>query len=354
VDVVTGAEAACVTSGGFSAITLGVAACMTGTDAEKMNRLPDTRGMPNEVLMQRPHRFVYDRAVRVVGAAVVEVGSPGGATAEDLRNAVTDRTAAIFFPAGRGKDALARIGIVSPSQEEPLDLREVVRVARERAVPVLVDAANDLPPRANLRYFISEGVDLVCFSGGKAIRGPQSSGFLCGRRDLINAALVQCLDMGEPWHWRSELLESIGITGRLQQNVGRGMKVGKEEVIGLVAALKLFLSQDEASERHAWQRDADTLYEGLRGLPGVTLDMVPAVFDPPPARIEPPVVRLILGPHAKLQVLTLSARLRAGTPRIFCREMPGDVRQNSLAINPTFLRPEDIELVVRRMWELLG
>src|SRR5215831_18234017 len=176
----TGAEAGYVTSGAASGLLLGAAACVTGLDPGKMNRLPDTTGMKDEIVMVRSQRNFYDHAVRGAGARIVEVGLPdrfAGAGVRDaegweIDQAIGERTAAVFY-------------VASASARPPL--AEVVKIAHARGVPVLVDAAGQLPPTDNLRRFVALGADLVAFSGGKAIGGPQASGFLAGRRDLIAA-----------------------------------------------------------------------------------------------------------------------------------------------------------------------
>ena len=187
---VTGAEAGYVTAGASSALTLGAAAIMAGLSPAAMDRLPDTEGLKSEFIIAREHRNGYDHAARVAGASLVEVGMNEVVANAGVRRteaweyeaAITDRTAAIYY--GQG-----------PLSEPPL--AEVVAVARRHGIPVLVDAAGELPPRENLRAFIGAGADLVAFSGGKALRGPQSSGILCGRRDLIASVALQHLDMDE-------------------------------------------------------------------------------------------------------------------------------------------------------------
>ncbi len=177
---VTGAEAGCITSGAAAAVLVGTAACVTGMDPAKMNRLPDTRDMRNQVIVMRSQRNSYDHALRAVGVRLIEVGlsdrltGTGVRDAEpwEVKDAITDQTAAIFY--------------VAKPHSQP-GLSEVTAVAHEAGLPVLVDAAAELPPMENLRRFIAQGADLVAFSGGKAINGPQGSGILCGRRDLVSA-----------------------------------------------------------------------------------------------------------------------------------------------------------------------
>lgn len=184
----TGAEAGIVTSGAAAGLLLGTAACVTGLDAAKMARLPDTTSMNNEVVMVRSQRNQYDHAVRSAGVHIVEVGLPDRLAGAGVRDAepwevaaaVTEHTAAILY--------------VAHANARPT-IEEVARVANSRHVPLLVDAAAQLPPAANLRRFIAAGANLVAFSGGKAIGGPQGSGILCGGRDLIMSAVLQQLDL---------------------------------------------------------------------------------------------------------------------------------------------------------------
>jgi len=184
----TGAEAGYVASGASACLLIGAAATMTGLDPGKMARLPDSTGMKNECVMVRSQRNFYDHAIRAAGMRIIEVGLPdrySGAGVRDaegweIDDAITERTAAVFY--------------VADPQARPR-LSEVVAVAHARGVPVIVDAAAQLPPQDNLKRFIAEGADLVAFSGGKAIGGPQASGILAGKRDLVMSAALQHLDL---------------------------------------------------------------------------------------------------------------------------------------------------------------
>ena len=174
-----GAEAAFVTAGASSGLLLQAAACIAGDDPARITRLPDTRGMKNEIVIQRAHRFAYDQAYRVPGGVLVEIGLARRTQPFELDDAINERTAAVAY-------------LVSPFTSPPgiLGLEQVIAIAHRRGVPVIVDAASMLPPRANLTRFTRLGADLVSFSGGKGVRGPQSTGFLLGRRDLVRAAAL--------------------------------------------------------------------------------------------------------------------------------------------------------------------
>ena len=259
---ITGAEAGLVTSGAAAGLLLGTAACVTGLDAGRMNRLPDTSGMANEIVIVRSQRNFYDHLIRAVGIRLVEVGLPdryAGAGARDaeaweIADALSERTAAVHWVAG-------------PNARPRLE--QVVEVAHAAGVPVLVDAAAQLPPADNLRRFIEAGADLVAFSGGKAIGGPQASGILCGRRYLVMAAALQNLDLDvfyELWAPPAHFIDKTRLKGLPQHGIGRGCKVGKEEIVGLLTALRLFVEEDHAARRARWRGLMQELVDGLAGL----------------------------------------------------------------------------------------
>ena len=230
---VTGAESGYVVTGAAAGLSLGVAACVAGFNVAAMDRLPDTTGLRNEVVVQRGHRNAYDHAIRAVGVRMVEVGylgypGAGGTYPWQIADAISDRTAAIACP------------ILDTPGTVPL--REVCAIAHEHGLPVIVDAAAELPPRSNLRRFIAEGADLVVFSGGKAIGGPQASGMLAGRADLIASVALQHQDMDvrdATWSQRDLLANGV-LRGVPHQGFGRSMKVGREEIVGLLVALQRF------------------------------------------------------------------------------------------------------------------
>jgi D-glucosaminate-6-phosphate ammonia-lyase len=268
----TGAESGYVTSGAAAGLLLGTAACVAGLDLQKMERLPDTSlpGTRNEVVVHRVHRNSYDHAVRAVGVKLVEVGhfghpSPGATRPYELESAINERTAMVFWPVMGDPE---RLGV--------LPLEETARLAHRHGVPVLVDAAAALPPATNLRRFIAEGADLVTFSGGKALGGPQASGILAGRADLIRSVALQHQDMDVhpgTWTWRRLIAEGQ-LPGPPLQGIGRTCKVGREEIVGLLTALRLYLQRDHGADRARWRRLAQGMAEGLAGVRGVT-----ATFD---------------------------------------------------------------------------
>ena len=183
---VTGAEAGFVTSGAAGGLVLQAAACIAGADPTKMAQLPDSHGLKNEIIIHKAHRFPYDQTYRAAGARLVDIGDGRRCAPWQLEAAFTERTAAVAY-------------LFSPHLSRlTIPLEQVCEIAHARDVPVIVDAASYLPPRANLRRFIAMGADMVIYSGGKAVRGPQSTGILCGRADLIEAAAANASP--EPVH----------------------------------------------------------------------------------------------------------------------------------------------------------
>ncbi len=238
---VTGAEAGYVTCGAAAGLQLAAAACLAGLDIRKMEQLPDTAGMPNEIVIQRCHRNAYDHALRSAGAALVEVG--------ELGNPSGGYTAAWQIEAAIHRQTVA-VHWVEMEAPGSVSLQDTVAVAHRHHLPVIVDAAAALPPPENLKRFIDAGADLVTFSGGKALRGPQASGILAGRRELIDSVALQHQDMDvlpETWALRHQFLESGKLPGPPLQGIGRPLKVGKEEIAGLVAAVRAYLQQERLS-----------------------------------------------------------------------------------------------------------
>jgi D-glucosaminate-6-phosphate ammonia-lyase len=340
----TGAEAGIVTSGAAASLLLGTAACVTGLDPAKMDRLPDTTGMRNQVVIAHSQRNSYDHAVRAAGVQLVEVGIPDRISGPGVRDvepweyaaAIGERTAAVLY--------LAR----APSRPP---LAEVIKVARKCGVPVLVDAAAELPPVSNLHWFIDEGADLVAFSGGKLIGGPQASGILCGRRDLIASALLQQLDLDilpDDWVPPTGLIDNLTLVGLPHHGIGRQCKVGKEQIVGLLTALQLFV--DEAPEMRVadWRCRMEALHVAMRDIAWLEAKLFQ---DERKGGI--PMIELSLDEiGSKLTARELARRLRSGTPRIEVNASRVD--EGILICGPTCLKDGDAEVIARRLGEVLG
>ena len=283
-----GAEAAIITCGGFSALLLGAAACLTGTDKDKVEALPHPTWPRSECLIQSAQRFDYDRAYRSAGATIVEAK-----TRSELEAQLSDRTAMIA-----GLSIAERQGIFAPPFEvhrapppDPSLIKpeELIAIGNKASVPVLIDMASDLPPWGNVHRFLAAGADLVVLSGGKCIGGPQATGILLGKRSLIEAARLNASP---------------------NDNVGRGMKVGKEEIVGLIVALERFVKQDHAAETERWNDRARRIVARLQGVPGLTATyaMNTAGFGDADLRWDEQ--------RIPLNRDTLRARLSQGSPRV--------------------------------------
>jgi L-seryl-tRNA(Ser) seleniumtransferase len=338
---VTGAEAGYVTSGAAAGLTLAAAACIARLDPTRMDRLPDTAGMPNEIVIQRAHRNAYDHAIRAAGARFVEAGylgypGAGGTHPWQIEAAICDRTVALAWAV---MDAPGTVSL-------PL----VCAIAGRHGLPVIVDAAAALPPPENLRRFIAEGADLVCFSGGKAIMGPQASGLLCGKRHLIESALLQHQDMDvhpENWSYRARYLDTGVMPGPPHQGLGRGFKVGKEEIAGLVVALQHYVKRDHEADRARWLGMVEAIVEGIGGIRRVEASVVGAFGGGVPrARIDLD--------EGALGITAFDAieRLLAGDPRDAVGE--GAARDGALIIQPMALGDEEVSVVVRQLRWVLG
>jgi L-seryl-tRNA(Ser) seleniumtransferase len=326
---VTGAAAGIVTCGASAALLLGAAACLTGLDPARMNALPEVPDGRREFVVVRSQRNMYDRALRVAGGRIVEVGiadrySGAGvrdATAWEIEAAIGPHTAAICW-------------LAQPASLPPLP--EVARVGREHGLPVLVDAAAQLPPCANLRRFLDEGADLVAFSGGKAIGGPQASGILCGRADLVSAALVQMLDLDvlpELWRAPPEFAPLAQMRGLPHHGIGRSCKAGKEEIIGLMVALERFVATDEAARYGEWRRTLEVIIAAAGTPAGIQMHIIDGAV--PSLEIATP------SPDA------LASRLASGTPPILCSLARR--HEGVLIISPAALAPEQAEVIGARL-----
>jgi D-glucosaminate-6-phosphate ammonia-lyase len=336
----TGAEAGYVASGAAACLLLATAACVAGLEPSRMARLPDTRDLKNEVVMVRSQRNFYDHAVRTVGVEIVEVGLPDrfagagvrDAEAWEIADAITERTAAVYYVA----DAFARP-----------PLRDVVRVAHAANVPVIVDAAAHLPPQSNLRHYIAEGADLVAYSGGKAIGGPQASGFLCCNRDLIMSAALQHLDLDifwEQWDPPPSLIDKARLKGVPQHGIGRPCKAGKEEIVGLLTALELFIAEGDAKRHARWLADMQVIYDGLRAIPDSTthLDGATNIAEVPTVRFS----------SQRIGALDLVIALQRGQPSVHVDPMHCD--RNVVVFNPMCLAPGQSGEVVAAVQKLLA
>ena len=315
----TGAEAGLVTAGSAAGMLLQAAACMTGTDPANVHRLPDTTGMKNELVMHRAHRVNYDHNYRVAGARLVEIGNSNGTYEWELEDAINQNTAAVAY-------------IVGPRHGGALPLDRVVDIAHQRGVPVVVDAAAMLPPVDNLTRFVKMGADMVSFSGGKGVLGPQSTGILCGRKELMDAAYMNSAPNSD--------------------SIGRAAKVCKEEIAGLITALELFVDTDHQAVMADWRAKCQHVVSALQEIPGVRVELSEAA--PERDEFETISPRAVIffdqtweGPREDEVI----RKLKEGEPSIRVRraEIFGGV-----AVNPVNLRDGEEEMVSRRLQEILS
>lgn len=334
----TGAEAGCVASGAAACLFLAAAACLARLDPAIMDRLPDTTGIPHEIVVHRAHRNPYDHALRAAGARFVEFGYMGpanpGTRRWQMEAAITERTVAVFYAAAKTPGALS--------------LGEVSEIAHAHGLPVIVDAAEMLPPVENLRRFIAEGADLVAYSGGKAIGAPAASGMLAGRRDLILSATAQQQDMYvRPGSWPGP---QGGDTAAIlpdppQQPIGRIVKVGREEIVGFGVALRRYVEADHAADSARWLAMAQRIAGAVDGHRGAHAEVV---IDHDVA-----IVALTLAGSSPLDAAArMIARLRERDPRVWAGEDYLD--QGQVALNVQHLRADEVDIVIDRLREALS
>lgn len=337
---VTGAEAGYVTCGAAAGLQLAAAACLAGLDIQRMEHLPDTDGMPNQIIVQRCQRNAYDHALRTAGAKLVEVGQLGNPDTRptapwQIEAAIHSGTAAVLWVDMKAP------GVVS--------LKDTVEVAHRHQLPVIVDAAASLPPVENLKRFIATGADLVAFSGGKALRGPQASGILVGRQNLIDSVALQHQDMDvwpETWMLRRRFLESGRLPGPPLQGIGRPLKVGKEEIAGLIAAVRAYLRQDPKAWLKEQTNKIQTLQAGLKKLPHLRVMIVDS------GESGYPMLAVELKENSSGLTLTdLVLRLLDGNPAVAVGEQ--EISQGRLILNPVSLSLDQLELVIEQFGLIL-
>jgi L-seryl-tRNA(Ser) seleniumtransferase len=274
--------------------------------------------MKNEIIIHRVHRVEEDRNYRTAGARLVEIGNSYGAEDWHLEGAISERTAGVAY-------------IFGPRPAGAIPLQRVIEIGQRNRIPVLIDAAAMLPPKENLTRFISMGADMVAFSGGKGIRGPQSTGILCGRRDLIEAAYKS----SSPNH----------------DGIGRAAKVCKEEIAGLITALELFVDTDQNAEISRWRVKCERIANGLHGIAGVRVQVTEVQPQWDELTLNYPRVVVSFenawtGPREDAVI----QMLRDGDPRIWVSRAG---YYGGIAVVPVNLQDSEEELILRRMREVL-
>jgi L-seryl-tRNA(Ser) seleniumtransferase len=303
----TGSEAAMVTSGAAAALVVGTAASITGANSDFIRRLPDITGMKSEVLVQKSHRYGYDHAVRACGVKMVEFE-----TSEEMERAASDRTAMMLF-----FNANEPLGQVKAG--------EFIAFGKKRGIPTFNDAAADTPPVENITKYVKMGWDLLTFSGGKGIRGPQSAGLLLGRADLIKAARLNCSPNGD--------------------TIGRGLKVNKEEMLGMMVALEVFMKRDHDADWREYEKRVKFIADSVQPLKGFKTETWMGEI-----ANHVPHLKITWDPSEfKTSLADVQKKLRDGDPSI--EVTPG--LDNGLVIGVWTLQPGEAEIVARRVREVL-
>src|SRR3954454_21881014 len=297
---------ALVTSGAAAAIQSGLAGILTGDNESFIRQIPDLTGMKSEVIIQKSHRNPFDHQLRNTGVKLIEIE-----TRDELRQAVNDRTAMMHFS-----------NFANAAGEIKVD--EWVSLAKELKLPCMNDAAADTPPVSHLWDYANMGYDLITFSGGKAMRGPQCAGLLIGREDLVHYALLN--------------------NSPFEDTLGRGQKVGKEEIIGMIKALELYLAEDHDALAREWQQRLNTVSTQITKIPGVST----AFFTPDLAN-HVPHMQITWDTKISLTAQQASQKLRAGTPSI---AIGGGEGRPGLAMSSFMLQPGEEQIIAEQMVKL--
>ena len=300
-------EYATVSSGCFGAMSIGMAGILTGKDPKKVKQLPNTEGMKNEVIMQESHSIGYAQALTNVGAKVVRVK-----TAKQLEKAITDKTCMLWF-------------LNAHTDRGEIKWEEFIALGKKHNIPTFIDCAADVPPVENLFRFTKMGFDLVAFSGGKGLRGPQSAGLLLGKREYIEAARMHTPPRGE--------------------TIGRGMKVNKEEVLGMLAALELYLEKDHRKEWEMWESQIQLISDSANSVVGVETE----IHVPPYANHVPSLRIRWDEKKVKISPNEVRKQLTEGHPSI---QTVGDSK--SVGMTTWMMVPGQERIVAKRVKEILS
>ena len=300
-------EYATVSSGAFGAMSIGMAGVMCGMDTKKVKQLPNTDGLKNEVILQESHTIGYAQALTNVGAKLVKVK-----TAKQLEKAITNKTVMLWF-------------LNANTEQGDIKWEEFVALGKKHNIPTFNDCAADVPPVENLFRFTKMGFDMVAFSGGKGLRGPQSAGLLLGKRKYIEAARLHTPPRGE--------------------TIGRGMKVNKEEVLGMLAALEMYLKKDHKSEWKMWESQIQLISDSATSIAGVKSE----IHVPKHANHVPSLRIKWNQKLVKISPDEVRKKLREGHPSI---QTVGDSK--TIGITTWMMVPGQERIVAKRLKEILS
>lgn len=331
---VTGAQAGLVTCGAGAALSLAAAACLAGNNPDLMDQLPDVSHCPrDEIIYPKPGPYDYDHAIRVSGAKLILIDYHAPDALQQIERAISPRTAAI--------------GYAWLEVEERPSIAALADLAHRYDLPLIVDGACALPPTDNISKFSRDDADLIAYSGGKHLGGPQASGILCGRTDLIRSAWVQMVDMdvrAGTWslqHW----IDQGWISRSPRHGIGRSMKVSKEAIVGVMAALQRYQTRDHAAEQATWTEAIDEIHSGVKDLTALNFTRLSHGANGQPY----PNLRIESGPGLSVRALLLALRNRP--KRIVLAE---DERSPDRAtIYPLCLKPGDAAEIVAAIRQLV-
>ena len=309
-------ESALITSGAAAGMTIATAACIAGSDLSSIKNLPDANNLSNEIIIMRSHRNFYDQAMRTAGAKFVEIGNAIETFPWEISSAINEKTAAIAY------------FVQSDLLRSSVPLSKVIEVAHSKNIPVIVDAAAELPPSKNLYKFTQMGADLVLFSGGKDLRGPQSSGLMLGKKKLID----NCKKHSYPNH-----------------AIGRPMKLDKETIIGLVTAIELYLEENHDARMKRWKRQVETIKQNIISIPyiKIKIDTINQPLTQPSC-----IPRIFIQFHENehnLDKETVAQKLMNGSPPIAVV-----IDKNTLNINPHMLNDGEEKIIVDKINNILS
>jgi D-glucosaminate-6-phosphate ammonia-lyase len=310
-----GCEAAMVTSGAAAALTIGTAACITGDNPQYIRQIPDLAGLKSEVIIQRSHRFLYDHAIRNCGVRFVEIE-----TVAELENVISDDTAMMLF-------------VNDNEPKGKIKCEEFVALGTKHRIPTFNDAAADVPPTENLSKYTTMGFDLVSFSGGKGMHGPQNAGLLLGRKDLIRAAKLNSAPNGD--------------------SIGRGFKLSKETILGLLVAVEIYLKRDEEAEAKEWERRINLLADSVANMKALNVE----IFTPPIANHVPHMKVTWNQAALKVSADHIRQQLREGSLSIeaiptYSYEPAGQGEEIRFGV--WMMQPGEAEIVAQRLREVFG
>ena len=315
----TGAEAGLVTAGAASGLMLQTAACIAGSDPQKIDQLPNTEGLRNEFIIHRSHRTNYDHNYRNAGAKLIEIGNTGGTYNWELESNINENTAGIIY-------------VYGPKQAGAIEIEKVIEIAHNKNIPVIVDAAALLPPIENLQKFTKLGADMVAYSGGKGLRGPQSTGILCGRKNLIDAAYLNSAPNNE--------------------GIGRVSKVSKEEIIGLITALELFIDRDHSVIMQKWENDCEIIINKIKNTVkdvNITLNKSPS--DPNEINDEDSTHPSIIISSNHITDAEIEKKLSDGNPSIRVRN---NFEVDGVKIYTSNLQENEADIVADKLLKILS